>query len=378
MKWMFLEKFFPTSKTTSTKKEIYGIRFACAATTKEVPLLFPTTTKQARKCELDDELFQTFRKVEINIRLLNATKYIPKYAKFLKELCIRNRKKLIGDVEMGKNVFTLLKNMEDKPSSKGSTLILGSPFLMTARTKIDVYAETLSMEFAVNMLQLNIFEAMKQTLENHSVFGFDVVDTLVLELKPLPKHLKYAYLEDYQKLLVTIANNLQSEQWERKLNQATRRKDHFPLPFIDHVLKMPIDLAQVNYTTTKKELLAIVFALYLLGSKIIVLFDHPALKFLLKKPYTKPRLIRLILLLQEFEVENIDKSGVENLVVDHLSRIEGRIDLLYIREDFPDDQFMIPTTSLPSLREVPKSRSGPFFFVRFGMPRVVISGQGSH
>ena len=57
-----------------------------------------------------------------------------------------------------------------------------------------------------------------------------------------------------------------------------------------------LDAAQANYTTTKKELLAIVFALekfrsYLLGIRIIVYTDHAALKYLLKKADSKPRLI---------------------------------------------------------------------------------------
>ncbi|RDX64124.1 Retrovirus-related Pol polyprotein, partial [Mucuna pruriens] len=58
-----------------------------------------------------------------------------------------------------------------------------------------------------------------------------------------------------------------------------------------------MDPIQLNYITTEKELLAIVFALdkfcsYLLGSKIVVFFDHAALRFLLKKPDAKPKLIR--------------------------------------------------------------------------------------
>ncbi|RDY06695.1 Retrovirus-related Pol polyprotein from transposon 17.6, partial [Mucuna pruriens] len=106
-----------------------------------------------------------------------------------------------------------------------------------------------------------------------------------------------------------------------------------------------LDSAQDNYTTIEKELLAIVFALekfrsYLLGSKIVVFSNHAALKFLLKKPDAKPRLIRWMLLLQLFDIEIGDKSGAKNLVVDHLSRIERRINPLPIIDDFPDEQLM--------------------------------------
>ena len=64
--------------------------------------------------------------------------------------------------------------------------------------------------------------------------------------------------------------------------------------------------AQINYTTTEKELLAVVYALekfrpYILGSKIIIYTDHAALKYLLSKKEAKPRLIRWVLLLQEFD-----------------------------------------------------------------------------
>ncbi|RDX69641.1 Retrovirus-related Pol polyprotein from transposon 17.6, partial [Mucuna pruriens] len=87
-----------------------------------------------------------------------------------------------------------------------------------------------------------------------------------------------------------------------------------------------MDSAQQNYTTTEKELLAIVFALekfrsYLLGLRIVVFFDHAALRYLLKKPNAKPRLIRWMLLLQEFNIEIRDKKGAENFVADHLSKI---------------------------------------------------------
>ncbi|RDX89660.1 hypothetical protein CR513_28589, partial [Mucuna pruriens] len=70
-------------------------------------------------------------------------------------------------------------DMEDETSGKGSTLILGRPFLMTSRTKIDVHAGTLSMEFGDTLVQFNIFEAMKHPTEDHSLFGIDLIDELV-------------------------------------------------------------------------------------------------------------------------------------------------------------------------------------------------------
>ena len=84
--------------------------------------------------------------------------------------------------------------------------------------------------------------------------------------------------------------------------------------------------AQINYATIEKELLAIVYALekfrsYLVGSKIVIYTDHTTIKYLLRKANSKPRLIRWILLLQEFDLVIKDKKGSENVVADHLSRV---------------------------------------------------------
>jgi len=73
--------------------------------------------------------------------------------------------------------------------------------------------------------------------------------------------------------------------------------------------------AQLNYATTEKELLVVVFAIdkfrsYLVGAKIIVYSDHATLKYLLTKKDAKPRLIRWILLLQEFDLEIKDRQGI--------------------------------------------------------------------
>ncbi|KAL4384559.1 hypothetical protein GQ457_15G018420 [Hibiscus cannabinus] len=112
--------------------------------------------------------------------------------------------------------------------------------------------------------------------------------------------------------------------------------------------------AQVNYTTNEKELLAVVFALdkfrsYLIGTKIIVHTDHSAIKYLVTKKDAKPRLIRWILLLQEFDIEIRDRKGTENQIADHLSRLENKSDSDYktkIKENFPDVK-ILSATAIP-------------------------------
>jgi hypothetical protein len=93
-----------------------------------------------------------------------------------------------------------------------------------------------------------------------------------------------------------------------------------------HYASKTLDDAQTNYTTTEKELLAVVFSFdkfrpYLVGHKCIVFTNHAAIRYLVSKKDAKPRLIRWILLLQEFDIEIRDKKGSKNSVADHLSRI---------------------------------------------------------
>ncbi|CAN6554889.1 unnamed protein product [Malus baccata var. baccata] len=549
---------------------------------------FPRKFMQSKKDESDNDILDTFRKVQVNIPLLDAIKQVPKYAKFLKELCTtRKRASNKKVVTVNHLVFPedfYVLEMEDSNHSS-----------QTARTKIDVFKGTLTMEFDGEVIDFNISDTMRYPHDGHSCFSIDVIDSWAqeflddlnedaleknltqsiglkneglalrhahgnnkehfavpiqeelvemspsLELKPLPSHLKYVFLAEQETLPAINSSSLTAQEednlvrvlWEyrtaigwtladikgispttcmhrilleeeakpfrkaqrwlnppmmdvvkkeiiklldcgvslvqvvpkkfgvtvvknednelvpsriqtgwrvcidyRKVN-ATTRKYHFPLPFIDQMLErlagfyrrfiknfskiaqplcrllqkevafefnkkcetvfktlkdmltsapiimppnwsLPFELicdasdyatgavlgqnrnkqphvihyasrtlndAQLNYSTTEKELLAVVFALdkflsYLLGTKMIVYSDHATLKYLLTKKEAKPRLIRWMLQLQEFNIEIRDKKGSENMVADHLSRLVHEEDSLPILETFLDEQLL--------------------------------------
>ena len=104
--------------------------------------------------------------------------------------------------------------------------------------------------------------------------------------------------------------------------------------------------AQENYSTTEKEMLAIVFACekfrpYILGSHVIIHIDHATIKYLMAKKEAKRRLIRWVFLLHEFDLEIKDKKGCDNVIADHLFRVEKpavQKEKREIAEIFPNEQ----------------------------------------
>nr|GFA40965.1 reverse transcriptase domain-containing protein [Tanacetum cinerariifolium] len=146
-----------------------------------------------------------------------------------------------------------------------------------------------------------------------------------------------------------------------------------------HYASKTMNQAKTNYTTTEKEMLTVVnafenFRSYLIMNKSIVYTDHSALKYLFAKKDAKARLLRWILLLQEFDFKVIDTRGAENYAADHLSRLENpyenTFDSKEINETFP----------LESLNKVAhKDPSTPWFadLVNYHAGNFIIKGMTS-
>nr|GFC16233.1 reverse transcriptase domain-containing protein [Tanacetum cinerariifolium] len=145
---------------------------------------------------------------------------------------------------------------------------------------------------------------------------------------------------------------------------------------IHYASKMMND-AETNYTTTEKEMLAVVYAFekfrpYLIMNKSIVHTDHSALKYLFAKKDAKARLLRWVLLPQEFDFQVLDTKGAENLAADHLSRLENPyenvLDPKEINETFP-----LETLSMVTFRG---DSSAPWFadFANYHAGNFIIKG----
>ncbi|XP_071923249.1 uncharacterized protein [Coffea arabica] len=274
-------------------------------TVKTNPHPFPSKLEKSKKQDMEKEILEVFRKVEINIPLLDAIKQVPKYVKFLRDLCV-NRRRLRGDerVIVGENVSAVLQrklppkcgdpDMFTIPCRIGNTVIRRAmldleasinviPKSIYASLKLDPLKETgiiiqladRTNAYADGLIEdvLEVFETvgrdelevvltkylelettpevewsedLKCTIgalhslptstkryevspilipESHQRVLSSVVQAPVLELNPLPEHLKYAYLGDNKTLSVIISSALSKIQEEKLIRVLREHKE---------------------------------------------------------------------------------------------------------------------------------------------------------
>ena len=112
--------------------------------------------RQSKKEENEKDILETFRKVQVNIPLLDAIKQVPKYAKFLKELCI-TRKRISNKevVQVSENVSAVLqRKLPPKCKDPGSFTI---PCII-GNTKFE--HATLDLGASINVMPYSIYESM--------------------------------------------------------------------------------------------------------------------------------------------------------------------------------------------------------------------------
>ncbi|XP_027156566.1 uncharacterized protein LOC113757581, partial [Coffea eugenioides] len=235
-------------------------------TTKTNPPPFPSRLEKPKKQDKEKEVLEIFRKVEINIPLLDAIKQVPRYAKFLRDLCA-NRKRLKGDerVIVGENVSAILqRKLPPKCGDPGPLKETGIIIQLADRTNaypdglIEDVLEVFEIEGRDELevvltrhfesettSRVELSEELKcvigslQTLpttktrydlapifipEPHQRLLTSVVQAPVLELKPLPKHLKYVYLGEGETLPVIISAGLSKVQEEKLLRVLREHK----------------------------------------------------------------------------------------------------------------------------------------------------------
>nr|GEW72539.1 hypothetical protein [Tanacetum cinerariifolium] len=164
-----------------------------------------------------------------------------------------------------------------------------------------------------------------------------------------------------------------------------------------HYASKTMTEAESNYTTTEKEMLAVVYAFekfrsYLIMNKSIVYTDHSTLKYLFAKKNAKARLLRWILFLQEFDFKVFDTKGAENYAADHLSRLENPYEngidfmgpflnskgnkYIFVAVDYLSkwvEAKALPTNNARVVVKFLKS-----LFSQFGTPKAIISDHGTH
>nr|GEZ20421.1 reverse transcriptase domain-containing protein [Tanacetum cinerariifolium] len=182
-------------------------------------------------------------------------------------------------------------------------------------------------------------------------------EPLEVELKDLPPHLEYAFLEGDDKLPVIIAKDL-----------SVKEKAALIKVLKSHMQAIAWKLSKIKGINpefyTHKIIMEDDFEPAVQHQRKEVHTDHSALKYLFAKKDAKARLLQWVLLLQEFDFNDVDTKGAENLAADHLSRLEkpyeNVLETKEINETFPLET--LSTVTFRGDSSAPKQDAKPRLF----------------
>nr|GEW30077.1 reverse transcriptase domain-containing protein [Tanacetum cinerariifolium] len=203
-----------------------------------------------------EKFFQIFQDLHFDISFADALLLMPKFSFTIKSL-LTNKDKLFesAKIPLNENCSSiLLKKLLEKLRDPGKflipfvdfeadprvPLILGISFLRTGRALIDVYGEEITLRVndeavTFNLSQITRYSSTYDDLSQREVVKakYSIEEPLELDLKDLPSHLEYAYLEGIDKLPVIIAKDLKVDEKEALLKVLKSHKRAIAWKIID-------------------------------------------------------------------------------------------------------------------------------------------------
>jgi hypothetical protein len=165
---------------------------------------FPVSSSRSKKEDKKKEILEVFKKVELNIPLLDAIKQIPKYAKFLKELCTTKCVRQVFDLDCEDGLSVALSYGYDFTQIEEMERQIGVPQNM--------HESALALQALQTVPHGDVFVDL---VLSYKKLLPSILQAPELELKPLPGNLKYVFIGDNNTLPVIIAKGLTSAQEEK-------------------------------------------------------------------------------------------------------------------------------------------------------------------
>ncbi|XP_072076650.1 uncharacterized protein [Arachis hypogaea] len=211
-------------------------------------------------------MVKMFKKVEVTIPLFDAIHQVPEYAKFLKDLCMnKDRIHELETIPLGSSILALMESIPEKCVDLGPCLV---SCIIDGVQFVDCMCD---LGACVSIMPLSVYHLLKLPPLKRSAARFVLADKSIITVSGIAEDV----LVNIKGLIFLIDFHIIEMPPVGAVLAQRERKN----PYVIAYASKTLDGAQFNYTTTEKELLAIVFPFdkfraYLLGSKVVV-FGSP-------------------------------------------------------------------------------------------------------